>query len=366
MSATGGSRNIDEIESGDRVISQSDEAPHEEALGSVCLPPGVPTARRLGRDEVLAYDPYSGDWFVRSRSELVVDGESWIWDGQLFQNGVAQGPASPEDFRDADASYELDGPHGVPCPGSWVLLVGADGEVSHARLEQVLLGERFAYQGRLIERVPGGQLRISGEVLGRVLGTTSREAPTILALTVRFADGSEGVIEGTPEHPFYVPAEGKYVSLRRLVPGMALQTERGEQAVVLDVTRVGDPGEVFNFEVEGVRNYFAGSAVAGQALVHNGNGCYVIQYPNGCMYVGKGDQTRSKRSERRNRSRGGGQGMIHLVAAASTAGSYALESMLMDLGGWDPNRKNKRTRERGSPCHAGWLLNKINSPGHRF
>lgn len=364
MSATGGSRNIDEIESGDRVISQSDEAPHEEALGSVCLPPGVPTARRLGRDEVLAYDPYSGDWFVRSRSELVVDGESWIWDGQLFQNGVAQGPASPEDFRDADASYELDGPHGVPCPGSWVLLVGADGEVSHARLEQVLLGERFAYQGRLIERVPGGQLRISGEVLGRVLGTTSREAPTILALTVRFADGSEGVIEGTPEHPFYVPAEGKYVSLRRLVPGMALQTEGGHLAHVEGKAPSGVGQEVHNFEVDAAHSYFVRAPDGTAVLAHNGNGCYVIQYPNGCSYVGKGDRKRAGVSERQHRRGGGGNGNIVWLAASSPAASFALEALLMNLGGWNPNRANKRTPDNAG-CHAGQLLNIINSPGHR-
>ncbi len=266
MSATGGSRNIDEIEVGDRVIAQSDEEPFVAAVGEQCEEKSVLTPRSLGHDDVLAYDPHTGDWNLRSRDALA-DGDTFIAGGQLFKDGEPMGAASPEDFQQADATYNLESEHGLPCNNSWVLWVGPEGEVTHQRLAELSVGERFAYQGRLMERLPG-RVRISGEVLGRVVGTTSREAPTVLATTVRYPDGSEGDIRGTPEHPFFVPSASRYVSLRRLVLGTMLQIERGQRAEVVGLIEEPGAAQVFNLEVEAVRNYFVGQ-FSRRVLVHN-------------------------------------------------------------------------------------------------
>jgi len=268
--ATGGERPIDEIASGDRVIAQSDSVPHLESVATVCDEQVRPVARHLAADEVLAYDSESGDWVVRAAGTLG-GGVAYIDGGVLVRGGAVVGAVRPEDLRSADATYDVDGSPGQPCMDSWVLRVRPGGEVSHMRLSDVGVGERFAYQGRLMALRGSGQLWVSGEVLGRVVGTTSREAPTVLSLTLQAPDGSSSVVQGTPEHPIYLQDEGRYVSLRRLERGMSLQTEGGASAEVVRLSEATGPVRVYNFEVEGVHNYFVQAWDGTPVLVHNSN-----------------------------------------------------------------------------------------------
>ena len=69
---------------------------------------------------------------------------------------------------------------------------------------------------------------------------------------------------GTPEHPFYAPEVGKYVSLRHLEVGARLHTLGGGTAVLVGKTWRQGGVEVFNLEVDGGHNFFAGGV-----LTHN-------------------------------------------------------------------------------------------------
>ena len=89
---------------------------------------------------------------------------------------------------------------------------------------------------------------------------------------MRFEDGTESVITATPEHPFYVPgAAERWVPLGELPVGSALHVDSGAGALLVSKTWRQGGVPVFNFEVEGVHNYFVGAEARerGGLLVHN-------------------------------------------------------------------------------------------------
>jgi hypothetical protein len=163
-------------------------------------------------------------------------------------------------LADADAAHDPKAEHRFPEERDVVYVTGANGY--HAQLGHVPPGHKVAFQGRIYELVAGaapGEMQIgyTGIVVNRVAQTFKRKTDTLIDLTLRYAEsGREGVISGTPEHPFFVPARNDYVPMGKLEPGTVLRTDDGSTAsVVASKTKHGD-FEVFNLEVENAHNYF--------------------------------------------------------------------------------------------------------------
>jgi len=138
----------------------------------------------------------------------------------------------------------------------------------------VAVGEQFAFQGRVFDTSDAdGKLAVrgSGDVLARVVDTFVRMAPAVIDAEVSYADGTTDTLTGTPNHPFWVPAVRDYVPLGKLEVGTVLHVQGGGEAILVSKTwRQGD-FEVFDFEVEGLHNFYVrgeGSDAAG-VLVHN-------------------------------------------------------------------------------------------------
>ncbi len=115
------------------------------------------------------------------------------------------------------------------------------------------------------------EVRWSGNVLGKVVNTFVRVAPEVIDAEVAYDDGSTDTLTGTPNHPFWVAAVRDYVPLGKLEVGTVLHVQGGGEAILVSKTwRQGD-FEVFDFEVEGLHNFYVrgqGSDAAG-VLVHN-------------------------------------------------------------------------------------------------
>ena len=105
-----------------------------------------------------------------------------------------------------------------------------------------------------------------------VLATMAHLARNVVSL--RLSDWAEAV-EVTDSHPFWSLDRAAWVSVGDLELGERVQTQRGESVVE---SRVRLPGLhwVFNLEVEGDHEYFAGS---GFARVHNS--CHDTDAPGG-------------------------------------------------------------------------------------
>jgi len=106
------------------------------------------------------------------------------------------------------------------------------------------------------------------------VNTFVRMAPEVVNADIEYADGSMDTLTGTPNHPFWVPATRDYVPLGELEVGTVLHVQGGGEAILVSKTwRQGD-FEVFDFEVEGLHNFYArgpGGDAAG-VLVHNSTG----------------------------------------------------------------------------------------------
>ncbi|MFT5458608.1 MAG: hypothetical protein ACI9K2_005116 [Myxococcota bacterium] len=79
---------------------------------------------------------------------------------------------------------------------------------------------------------------------------------------------------GTPNHPFWVPAVRDYVPLGKLEVGTVLHVQGGGEAILVSKAWRQGEFEVFDFEVEGLHNFYVrgeGSDGAG-VLVHNSTG----------------------------------------------------------------------------------------------
>jgi len=156
----------------------------------------------------------------------------------------------------------------------------------------VAVGEQFAFQGRVFDTSDAdGKLAVrgSGDVLARVVDTFVRMAPAVIDAEVSYADGTRDTLTGTPNHPFWVDAVRDYVPLGELEVGTVLHVQGGGEAILVSKTwrqgefvaersdvgespeRSGGTVRVFDFEVEGLHNFYVrgeGSDAAG-VLVHN-------------------------------------------------------------------------------------------------
>lgn len=146
----------------------------------------------------------------------------------------------------------------------------------HAALTEVEPGESFAFQGRVFrtrQAATGGvEYAYTGQTLSQVTRVYQRQADTLIDLTVRDeATGALGVISGTPEHPFFVPARGAFVDMGDLGPGTVLQTAEGSGVRVVTSARRHGDFTVHNLEVEGTHTYrvSAPDAATPAVLVHN-------------------------------------------------------------------------------------------------
>ena len=114
---------------------------------------------------------------------------------------------------------------------------------------------------------------------------------------------------------------------------------------------------MFNIEVAGPHNYFVRGDESGGpgVLVHNKPGHYVIEFSDGCVYIGKGDMKRMRRSLREKERKYGSIAInAHWRPSASNVDAFRDEAYWMDLYGWDPVDKR----------HQICFYNRINSPGH--
>jgi hypothetical protein len=122
-------------------------------------------------------------------------------------------------------------------------------------IEHVVVGDLvWAWDnsaGRLVQRRIRRLFRHKGKAILRVLFNR--------------ADVEEA-IDATTEHPFWVEGKG-WVSAGELKPNDVLKRiDRGEPVRVRCVTDLRRTADVFNFEVDGVHNYFVGRE---GVLVHN-------------------------------------------------------------------------------------------------
>jgi Pretoxin HINT domain/HNH endonuclease len=228
-------------------------------------------------EKVAVFNGRNGAWedgFVRD----VPKGGELVHAGRLLRVSRALGAISwaPEvevaKLGDADTAYDPAAPHREPEAEDVVHVLGEDSR--HTTLGHVEAGARVAFQGRVYETRAGPsaalEVRDSGLRVSRVTRTYQRHSPTLVDLTVRYRDGREGVLTGTPEHPFFVPARGAYVPMGELAAGVALQTTDGTTATVAARSERRGDFEVYNLEVEHTHNYFVSPGSDGPGVqVHN-------------------------------------------------------------------------------------------------
>jgi RHS repeat-associated protein/uncharacterized repeat protein (TIGR01451 family) len=265
VQTTEGTTGIAEVAVGDRVVSVVPGLDLRLPVSEGGERPNPPDAGRW------RYDPRTGGWV---RSERAAEaGEGWLEGGHLFWYGSngppeAQGRASRADLAMADQTWGESSLTLPPRSRDWVWSLD---EGRHLRLQQAL-GQHVAFGGRIWEvreEVDGPSLRSTDQVLGRVVSTSRRLVSEVVTLTLEEQGGSLSTLTGTPEHPVWVPHKNGYVPLWDIAIGDGLRAEDGSRAVVVDKTRHYGDFEVFNVEIEGAHNYFAGTSKAG-FLQHNG------------------------------------------------------------------------------------------------
>ena len=245
---------------------------------AACDPASAAVSLSSDAAVVAVYDARTGAWERGAVGELEV-GDEVLHDGHLLRvtdDGVEdRGFAEVGQLSEADTTWTVDGVRSIPDGDDWVLVLGDGDEAGHWRLDELVVGERFAFGGRVFEtgEVDGGlAVRATGDVLGRVYKTHIRKADVVIDLVVSGPDGDE-TITGTPEHPFWVEAVGDYVAMGDLEVGTVLRSVGGGEARVATMEWRAGEFEVFNFEVEGVHNYFVSAPGGGDGvLVHNGCG----------------------------------------------------------------------------------------------
>jgi hypothetical protein len=306
LSPAGGVR-IDEIRAGDLVIASAATGhgwkPEQVVLprkeprswlagacstlksfaGAVALPATLASGCGLAELPshgalVEVYDPWTGDW-TPTTLEQVAPGADLVHGGRLFHladSGLVDlGEASESALEAAGRLVTRSRDIGTLGLQSWVLVL-ADGDIPswHSRIETLGVGSRFAFDGWIYELAGDGELtelRTTGEVLARVAEVFVRPTDEVVEVDIVRDGGTLETLAGTNEHPFWVPASGQWVALGELDPGTVLHTSGGEEAVVLATSFVPGDVQVYNFEVEGLHNYFVRGADGERSgvLVHN-------------------------------------------------------------------------------------------------
>ncbi len=129
-----------------------------------------------------------------------------------------------------------------------------------------------------------------------VFSTSMRWTAALLHATSVTADGETFALDATPEHPFYVPDESRFVALEDLAPGDRLVDDAGRDAELLDLVATSQLAPVFNLEVEGAHDYFVvGPDGDGAVLVHNGCGRLGLATPERARELGYGPRISPQR-----------------------------------------------------------------------
>jgi hypothetical protein len=124
------------------------------------------------------------------------------------------------------------------------------------RIEHVEVGDRVWAYDKFADRL----------VMRHVRRLFRRQDRPVLRVVCENADGTRETITATTEHPFWVYGRG-WVAANELLPGDRLRRIDLEMALhVLIVHDTDLRADVFNFEVDGLHNYFVGRV---GALVHN-------------------------------------------------------------------------------------------------
>jgi hypothetical protein len=256
------------------------------ALGTALRAPPLAASSTLGVDvpppgpdeTVRFFDRETGDW-KESLARDVPKGSELVHAGRLLRVSRPLGALTwareidVSKLDEADTTYDPAAPRREPEFDDVVRVLGEDSH--HTTLGRVAPGEQLAFQGRVYETRAGPddklEARDNGLRVNRVTRTYQRHSPTLVDLTVRYGYGHEGVLSGTPEHPFFVPARGGYVPMGELGPGVALQTTDGAAATVAARSERHGDFEVYNLEVEHTHNYFVSPPGSGGpgVLVHN-------------------------------------------------------------------------------------------------
>jgi len=191
----------------------------------------------------------------------------------------------------ADATFDDRHTAILPTLDDWVLVLGAHSGAGHWPLADVFDGERIAFDGLVSEVIRTDDsllIRPTGDVLAEVVQQFSRVAPEVLDVEIKHVDGAVDTLTATPNHPFWVEFAGsgrnvagelkapsaavrEYVPLGELEVGAVLHVQGGGEAILVSKTwRQGD-FKVFDFEVEGLHNFYVrGSGIdAAGVLVHN-------------------------------------------------------------------------------------------------
>ncbi|MET9483282.1 polymorphic toxin-type HINT domain-containing protein [Streptomyces sp. NPDC006638] len=101
-------------------------------------------------------------------------------------------------------------------------------------------------------------------------------------LTVRTPSGHTETLHTTSKHPFWDDTTHAWVPAGSLTAGHALNTARGEHALIVSVSARQGAADMYNLTVEGLHTYYvlAGSA---PVLVHNAGECPVDGLPHGAL-----------------------------------------------------------------------------------
>lgn len=237
---------------------------------TACVPPAGSAPPVTTTTPVERFQPRTAALELVSENDLTT-GDEVSLDDRLFRVGptgalIALG-ITREELAKAHQSEGIE-----PLSSDRVVYVLGEG---HRRLKAVFAGSRIAFQGRLYDVRSSGIGRTVhdlGLVARPVRQTFVRDDRPIWRLTTEGSEGHQESIEGTPDHPFYVPHLDRYVELENLQTGWPLALADGRPASVGDVTNLAYRTTTYNLEVAEVFNYYIG---AGEhwVLAHNANAC---------------------------------------------------------------------------------------------
>ena len=244
------------------AVMSTSEAPAAIAPDAVVQVYETRTGRWV---ESIGVDVHAGDTIVQGERVL-----------RMTTEGVeVRGTATVEDLAEP-ATLVAEEERRTPSGDDWVIVLGDADYAGHWLLDDVEAGKRFAFQGRLFDTadVDGDgrlEVRWSGDVLGKVVNTFARMAPDVIGAEIVYSEGQTETLTGTANHPFWVDAVRDYVPLGELEVGTVLHVQGGGEAILVSKTWRQGEFEVFDFEVEGLHNFYVrseGSDAAG-VLVHN-------------------------------------------------------------------------------------------------
>ena len=252
---------------------------YKSLMGPFCFVAGTPVATPDGGkaiEQVKANDPV---W--------AYDAEGLDLNDHFILHNQ-EGTVITVPFTAVDIARPTDGSVRLPLGTDLVGALDDHLVLQHGQpLNTVAPGTFVCFQGKVYIVLAGpwpGTLALvdTGTVLRHIVRTFVNFTHQLTDLTVRGADGQSTTITGTPGHKFYVPVMDAYVSMSELPVGTIVQTTEGFATVTANSTRQTE-SLIYNFEVEGVHNYYVGDV---QVLVHNEN-CTVAKIVARLKQTGK-------------------------------------------------------------------------------